>query len=268
MKSLLNELFCKEIARLNIHISELSHAWLDANWRYTTTRPAFTRVYAIFTGKGVLTCNGRTIPMEAGNIYVLPTGMDFSYECITPMEKMYFHINLLGYSHYDLFQYMTDCVVLPVAMAELQQTATWLEQADNYAAIKTKNWLYQVVVESLQVGKVDIGPIQEYSPLIKQTIHYVESHYRSGLAAADIAAALDVAEARLQKLFRREVSVPLGRYINDRLFYYAEQQLRLTDRTIKDISERLGFCDPFYFSRMFAARYGVSPREYRKGLMP
>ena len=62
--------------------------------------------------------------------------------------------------------------------------------------------------------------------------------------------------------------MPLGRYVNDRLFYYAEQQLRLTDRTIKEISEQLGFCDPFYFSRMFTQRFGTSPKEYRRRLMP
>ncbi len=263
-----NLLFTKEISRLNMNIFIAAHTWLEQDWGWRTEKPAFTRVYGILEGSGTITVGGENIPMVPGNVYILPTGADFSYVCHTAMEKVYFHINLLAYSHYDMFQYMTSCVVLPGRLEEIMQVTTWLEQADAYAAIRTKNWLYGVVTEGMRAVQVDFGPIEEYSPLVKQAIHYVENNRRSGLAAAEIAAALYVSESRLQKLFRREVGVPLGRYVNDRLFYYAEQQLRLTDRTIKEISEQLGFCDPFYFSRMFTQRYGTSPKEYRKRLMP
>ena len=35
-------------------------------------------------------------------------------------------------------------------------------------------------------------------------------------------------------------------------------------RTINDITRACGFLDPFYFSRMFKKKYGVSPSSYRK----
>ena len=40
--------------------------------------------------------------------------------------------------------------------------------------------------------------------------------------------------------------------------------LRRTDLSIQQISDRLGFCDPCYFSRRFHKRYGLSPKQYRK----
>ena len=34
--------------------------------------------------------------------------------------------------------------------------------------------------------------------------------------------------------------------------------------SVGEISEKLGFCDQFYFSRRFKKRFGLSPREYVK----
>ena len=33
---------------------------------------------------------------------------------------------------------------------------------------------------------------------------------------------------------------------------------------IKEISETIGFDDPFYFCRLFSEVYGISPKHYRK----
>ncbi|MBQ8439672.1 MAG: helix-turn-helix transcriptional regulator [Clostridia bacterium] len=43
----------------------------------------------------------------------------------------------------------------------------------------------------------------------------------------------------------------------------AESLLRCTDRRVQEISEAVGFTDPFYFCRLFSQIYGVSPKHYR-----
>lgn len=44
----------------------------------------------------------------------------------------------------------------------------------------------------------------------------------------------------------------------------AESLLRCTDMQIGEISEAVGFEDPFYFCRIFGQKFGVSPQKYRK----
>ncbi|MGE7057069.1 helix-turn-helix domain-containing protein, partial [Paenibacillus glucanolyticus] len=41
------------------------------------------------------------------------------------------------------------------------------------------------------------------------------------------------------------------------------QHLDLTGQSIKEISHRLGFQDPYYFSRLFKKIMGKSPSDYR-----
>lgn len=44
----------------------------------------------------------------------------------------------------------------------------------------------------------------------------------------------------------------------------AESLLRCTDIKIQEISEMIGYTDPYYFCRLFTEEYGVSPKYYRK----
>lgn len=44
----------------------------------------------------------------------------------------------------------------------------------------------------------------------------------------------------------------------------AEAMLRETDMRVSDISEAVGYEDPFYFCRIFSRHYGSSPQNYRK----
>ena len=73
-----------------------------------------------------------------------------------------------------------------------------------------------------------------------------------------------VSESTLVKLFRKEVGVPLGAYIDDLVFFRAEVLLSETQMSLRDISSSLGFCDQFYFSRRLSQRHGESPRAYRR----
>ena len=42
------------------------------------------------------------------------------------------------------------------------------------------------------------------------------------------------------------------------------QYLLLTDLRVNEIGEKLGIEDPYYFTRLFTKKMGVSPTQYRK----
>lgn len=45
---------------------------------------------------------------------------------------------------------------------------------------------------------------------------------------------------------------------------HAEQMIKTTDLSIKEVSEQLGFSSPYYFSSVFKKYYLMSPKEYVK----
>ena len=61
------------------------------------------------------------------------------------------------------------------------------------------------------------------------------------------------------------ITIPSGvKAIGDNAFDNCHKIVEVCNLSALEISERLGFCDQFYFSRRFKEKYGSSPREYRK----
>ena len=69
---------------------------------------------------------------------------------------------------------------------------------------------------------------------------------------------------RLSREFSRDFGVPLKEFIGRELGRRAEFELLSGCRSIKEIADRLGFANEFYFSRFFRRRTGYSPREFRR----
>ena len=115
-------------------------------------------------------------------------------------------------------------------------------------------------------GDAMLEKIEVYSPVTKRALDYIENNLRASLTAEDIAKSLYVSSGSLQKRFKREIGLPIGKYITNRVMFLAEQMLHTHEYSIKEISDSLGFCDQFYFSRVFTATYGISPTQYKKNI--
>lgn len=78
------------------------------------------------------------------------------------------------------------------------------------------------------------------------------------------AAMCDVSSAYFYQCFREWTGKSPVEYRNLIRLTNAETMLRYTEMRINEISEQIGFEDPFYFCRLFAKHFGCSPKEYRK----
>lgn len=65
-------------------------------------------------------------------------------------------------------------------------------------------------------------------------------------------------------LVRRELHVSAQAYIQGKLISAAEKLLAQTSMAVGEIAEELGFSYPNHFTRLFTAKTGLSPLQYRK----
>ena len=263
-----NTPFVRETEKMNMHISEIAYAHLDRDWRCPNGKAAFTRVYYIKNGRGELRYDGKKLALLPGNIYVIPAGLEYSYNCEDSLEKLYCHVNIFCYNRRDLTETMKAPITLCDRLADIERAIACFRAGDVMNALRLKDLLYRTLCEAIEQAGTVGGEVRTYSPLIKQAVTYIEKNMRADLTASGIAEALFVSDSRLQKAFRAEMGVPIGKYITNRVLAVAEEQLRLSRRTIREISDSLGFCDRFYFSRMFRVRFGAAPAQYRKNVSP
>lgn len=85
-----------------------------------------------------------------------------------------------------------------------------------------------------------------------------------GSACLDtVADKLNVHPTYLSILFKEAVGVNFKTYIMDYKINTAKQMLAFSEAPVYMISEKLGYMDPTYFSKIFKKMVGVTPGEYR-----
>lgn len=98
---------------------------------------------------------------------------------------------------------------------------------------------------------------------IKEAITFIEHNFQNDISVADIADFCGLNRSYFGKIFHEN----MGRTPQDFLISYrmskATELLRLTDLSITDISNAVGYVNPLHFSRAFKKVYGCSPRQWR-----
>jgi AraC family transcriptional activator of pobA len=91
----------------------------------------------------------------------------------------------------------------------------------------------------------------------------IQRHFRSHKPAAFYAESLGISPAHLSRIVRSKTGHGAHELITRKLLDEAKRELVFTFATVQEISYRLGFADPAYFSRFFVKQTGETPRAWR-----
>lgn len=98
--------------------------------------------------------------------------------------------------------------------------------------------------------------------LIDQAKRYVNEHYTEKLALADISDALNISSGHLSNTFKKLTGITLSDYIAEVKIGHAKELIDTHQYLMYQISDMLGFDNPYYFSKVFKKITGISPREH------
>lgn len=111
----------------------------------------------------------------------------------------------------------------------------------------------------------DYSSIKQRANRIIGILDFIDQNFQRKLLLGEIAQRENLSLSYLSHLFKDTLGMSFQEYLNHKRFEYACGLLFTTDRTILDISISSGFSDARYFNDTFAAQYGCTPKEYRKG---
>ncbi len=98
---------------------------------------------------------------------------------------------------------------------------------------------------------------------IQRSIDFMHKNLAKALKLGDLANIASMSPGHYGMLFRKSRNHTPADYFNRLKIQKACELLKITDRPIREISESVGFADPYYFSRLFKKVMGLSPRAYR-----
>ena len=100
--------------------------------------------------------------------------------------------------------------------------------------------------------------------LMEAFVNLLEKDFRSARPLAEYAQELGVTPTHLTRVCQQVNGKSASRLIQERVLSEARMMLLNTDHKILEISNHLGFSSPAYFTRLFSAKLGQTPKKFRQ----
>ena len=101
---------------------------------------------------------------------------------------------------------------------------------------------------------------------VRLILKYVNDHFTEDISVQSISKHFNINANYISKLFKKEVGIVFTEYLARLRICLACSLLKTTEMSIGEISEKVGYNDYFYFSRVFKKMKGKSPSAYRTGI--
>lgn len=118
-------------------------------------------------------------------------------------------------------------------------------------------------VSLLYVNHADAG--EEKRKNAHKMIQYIHQHYyREDLSLEQLADRMHQHLTYVSRTFTEIVGMPFTQYMQYYRIEKAKKKLRLTDLTVSEIAEEVGYSNLSYFSRVFKKTTRYTPSQFRK----
>jgi AraC-like DNA-binding protein len=115
--------------------------------------------------------------------------------------------------------------------------------------------------------RVEKGKKHRYSKPINVCQNYIFTHLYEDIAVTHLADLVDMNPNYLSNLFKKEVGQSIIEYIHLAKVDEAKNLITYTNHSLSEISSLLNFHDQSYFSKVFKKCAGVTPKQYKKGIV-
>ncbi|PCJ56549.1 MAG: hypothetical protein COA79_18495 [Planctomycetota bacterium] len=122
--------------------------------------------------------------------------------------------------------------------------------------------LEQLLALGIEVNNWELlqSKLERFLPLIK----WLDQNLREKIDVDDIAMHMNLSVSRVFKLFKDTVGCTPMNYLKKIRMMEAQRLVISTDKSMEEISQLVGFNNPFHFSREFKNEYTLAPLSYRK----
>lgn len=174
---------------------------------------------------------------------------------------------LIVLSGYDEFSYArraikfgaVDYLLKPASMTELKDALDKAIEQINYK----KQINEQKDAKEERLSQSDNTDLDEKT-IIGMAKKFVRQNYNKNIDMAVVSNTVSMNYSYFSKLFKEVTGMNFSEYITSVRMEEARKMLDNPVSKIYEISERVGYDNPKYFSKVFKAYFGLSPEQYKK----
>lgn len=230
--------------------------------------------------------NGKTITLKQGELLFLNQSAtheickaqfdDVAVNFIVLPEFFSTPLSLVGEEETPLHKFLVGCLcgetfgsgylhfkvadVLPIQ--NLLENLIWILNEDTTTKRKMSQMTMALLLMQLLAHTEKLSNSSPEESLIWIVLRYIEKHYADGNFIS-LCTSLHYAPSWVSLQIKQKTGKTYTQLIQDRRLAQAAYLLKNTKRKVDDISNTVGYENVSYFHRLFASKFGMSPKRYR-----
>ena len=264
---------------------------VTCDMRYPVFYPYDARLFYTRSGEGEITVDGVTLKMTKGCAVVINAGV--KYHLKTPSQAVTYTAMNFDYtrahSHLTVpippasrSEYKPELVIEQTAFDDQPAFNRFVyvrdtEKIETLAEITISEYnkkligcdmrcsclMSEMLIEILRKNSTVLSQDVD---IVKETLDYIHENYARPITNKSIAEHFGFHPNYLSSLIKANTGLSLHKYILQVRLLHATELIETGLFSMREIAERSGFCDVFYFSKYFKNAMGVSPTEFARGV--
>lgn len=259
---------------LHLRLFEATHMTLPVGaWNTPNVRSSFWRFYFNTKDGAWLDMPDGSMELQANTPYFVPSGVLFTCRNTADIPHFFIHFDVLGLPE----PLRRERFSAPVALrgwAGLERAVQELgplvpgNEVDLRNGCLMKAVLFTALGEAL--GQISEAERERYArfaaagAMLQPALQFIEGNLGEPLPNERLAALCYLSPDHFIRRFREFLGQTPAAYVQERRVMSAAQMLVLSDRNLDRIAAETGFGNRFYFSRVFARHFDISPAAYRR----
>ncbi len=231
--------------------------------------PEFQLVY-ITKGQGTFSAGDREYTVMPGSMMLVLPGMKHKYK---PVYEIGWEEYWVGFNG-DFFHRLAregilsrDHIFFEIGLHDyilgsFNQIFDEVRTQRPLFQLKACEGIFSLLAEILTHERRKEQP-NYYQTIVEKAKYLMESNIYGAINLSNISGQIGISSSRLNEIFKTYTSMtPYQYYIHVKI-HRAASLLEQEDLPVKEVAIRLGFEDPYHFSRLFKNKTGVAPSEWK-----
>ena len=226
-------------------------------------------LHHVISGKGVFLMDNQRYELSAGDTFMVYPNISIQYFADSKDPWEYIWVGFDGVDAKHLVEQTDFFLQSPVLRGEYSAEIYKLME-NIYENYGTGMWrsaaitghLYLLLSFLLENAHQVPNPRTANNDCARCVANYIMTHFEQPITVEELADFAAVSHSSLYRSFKRRFQMSPKRFLLEYRIERACVLLTESSYSIQEISNSVGFEDPFYFSRAFKAIKGVSPRQY------
>lgn len=257
------------LGQLYLTMGYMNHRRCTPEWCIERACTPFIDISYVIGGKATYIINGQPHRVVAGDLICVPLGSDRQANCDADDLMECYCMNFQLYDHQTRqeatlpFDLITHIGIHPSIIRLFDELYTaWLLREDGGSLLAT-GYALIIISKLLSITRLE-HPLDNTDQRVHKAVRHIIEHSSEPLTVGMLADMVNLHPVYFSSLFRKLLGFSVSQYIQRIRVNRAEIMLSEGAYNVSEVASKCGFCDVYYFSRVFKRIKGIPPSAVKK----